>query len=290
MFALSAELCIRVVCTTRIYMFVLTVVLCVHFVCTTRAQCPVDILESDRRDCYPWDDLSLTTCEARGCVWCNETGLPVGVPPCYHNDKVCPSTIPPQDRVDCLLPSGGNRIDCLAKSCVWCESLTSGETQGPKCTAARGSFIDVSRDVILRKWHSVLQHRSHSKLFLVTWYCSHDVVHCCTYYVVHWFVCKVVHCCAECVVRWTTFWNAIKSHNCCTLLQISHDMHWCSHYHNLRYKLCVVTCHARVEIGFRKTFNALLSNIQSLQTFSSFKHSMQLAWLEIVFCFVRYFF
>lgn len=53
---------------------------------TAAQECPVQIPDSERRDCYPWPGASQSLCEARGCVWCSSaTG---GIPWCFYNDKV----------------------------------------------------------------------------------------------------------------------------------------------------------------------------------------------------------
>ena len=55
-----------------------------------RAQnCPVDIPNEEKRDCYPWYIENAQTgqqlCEDMGCVWCDEG---VGIPACFFDDLV----------------------------------------------------------------------------------------------------------------------------------------------------------------------------------------------------------
>lgn len=58
----------------------------VPWLATSGQQCPVDIPETERRDCYPWIDADQDKCEARGCVWC-ETSTE-GIPFCFYDDTV----------------------------------------------------------------------------------------------------------------------------------------------------------------------------------------------------------
>ena len=71
------------------------------------SQCPVDVPEHERRECYKWDNPTRDKCQAKGCVWC-ETNTP-NIPFCFHNDGVCPSTIPENERQDCFPEPGADR-------------------------------------------------------------------------------------------------------------------------------------------------------------------------------------
>ncbi|KAK2141238.1 hypothetical protein LSH36_1136g01048 [Paralvinella palmiformis] len=88
---------------------------------STLGQCPVDIPDDERRDCYPWENPTQGDCEARGCLWC--APIDPEYPHCFYNTKVCPSEMPESSRVDCM-PEGGLRADCLRKNCLWCETDT----------------------------------------------------------------------------------------------------------------------------------------------------------------------
>ncbi|CAH1775810.1 unnamed protein product [Owenia fusiformis] len=89
-----------------------------------QSSCPVNVADSERRDCFKWVNASPSKCEERGCVWCEASST--NYPFCFYNDKTCPSSIADNAKVDCHPEPNGNKASCNAKGCVWCESATQG--------------------------------------------------------------------------------------------------------------------------------------------------------------------
>lgn len=102
---------------------ILCITLLLNLGLTLESQCPVDVPEQERRECYKWDNPTRDKCQAKGCVWC-ETNTP-NIPFCFHNDGVCPSTIPENERQDCFPEPGADREKCNSRGCIWCKGSTS---------------------------------------------------------------------------------------------------------------------------------------------------------------------
>ena len=79
----------------------------------TGQDCPIDVPETARRDCYPWPGATQETCESRGCVWCPLENS--DFPWCFMNDLMCPSTIPEGEREDCHPEPGASKEACLSR-------------------------------------------------------------------------------------------------------------------------------------------------------------------------------
>lgn len=86
-------------------------------------ECPTEILEYDRVDCFPEPGAEEMACRARGCEWC-ET-YQGGLPWCFYNDKpgfdgTCKSSLPLNQREDCWPYPEGSNAKCVDAGCVWC--------------------------------------------------------------------------------------------------------------------------------------------------------------------------
>ncbi|PIK58623.1 putative sucrase-isomaltase, intestinal-like [Apostichopus japonicus] len=92
-------------------------------------ECPTELLETERVDCFQEAGADQLGCEARGCVWC-ET-YQQGLPWCFYNDKpgydgTCPSSLPLEQRAECWPYPEGSNSRCVNEGCVWCPVEQNG--------------------------------------------------------------------------------------------------------------------------------------------------------------------
>lgn len=97
----------------------------------TASTCPSTIPESSRKDCMPGVYSDESSCNAKGCMWCESSYQ--GPPWCFYNDDNpvaggdCTDCSSCSTKIDCYPEPGSSESGCYDRGCLWCPSNVNGE-------------------------------------------------------------------------------------------------------------------------------------------------------------------